>query len=314
MIIETAQRFAAGRSDMEFLPPLFIAGEAHREILAEEVAAAGVNPSAVLLEPMGRNTAAAALASALAAMEFAPGAKVLLLPADHLIRDLDAFLEAIGRTGEVVNDCIVTFGMSPTGPETGFGYIEQGAAISEGVFGIASFKEKPDRETAEAYLESGGFSWNSGIFFYSPEVLVAEFEALQPEMLKHVRDAYESARRDGPELLLDPEAFSKVEKSPIDIAIMEQTRKGAVAPCSIDWADVGSWAEYWRLSERDGDGNATEGSVLIEDVTNSLIRSDDGVHVSVCGVSDVIVIATRDNVMVLPRSEAQRVKELIPKS
>lgn len=314
MIVETAHRFREPGHGLTFTAPIFVAGEPHRSILQEEVEAAGITPAAIVLEPMGRNTAAAAAVAALVAMEVAPDAKVLLLPADHLIRDLDAFHAAIARTSSVVEDSIVTFGMSPTAPETGFGYIEQGTEITDGVFRIASFKEKPDRETAQGYLDAGGYSWNSGIFFYSPEVLIAEFEALQPELIAQVRQAVQHGRKTGQELLLDADQFAKVESLPVDIAIMEKTQKGAVAPCAIDWADVGSWAEYWRLSEKDNSGNALEGSVIVEDVENALVRAEPGMQVSVCGVSDVIVIATRDNVLVLPRAEAQRVKQLIPKS
>lgn len=313
MIVETAKRFGADRDGLAYTSPIFVLGESHRDILYAEVEAAGIAPAAVVLEPMGRNTAAAAAAAALTAMEFAPDAKVLLLPADHLIRDLDAFHAAIARTRDAVEESIVTFGMAPTAPETGFGYIEQGEAIGDGVFRIASFKEKPDRETAQGYLDAGGYSWNSGIFFYAPEVLLAEFEAHQPDLLAGVRAALEGGGRDGTEILLDAGTFAGVKSLPIDIAIMEKTSRGAVAPCSIDWADVGSWAEYWRLSGKDSGGNALEGSVLTENVENSLIRSAPGMHVSVCGVSDLIVIATRDHVLVLPKDEAQRVKQLIPK-
>lgn len=312
MIVETAKRFASDAKGIAFLPPLFVAGEGHRDILAGEVEAAGMAPMAMILEPVARNTAAAALAAALVAMETAPGAKVLLLPADHVIRDVEAFHSAIARAGKVVEDSIVTFGMSPTAPETGFGYIEQGDAISEGVFQIASFKEKPDSETAKGYLAKGGYSWNSGIFFYSPEVLVSEFEALQPEILNSVRAAVERARRDGGELLLDEDAFSEVKKAPIDIAIMEKTSRGVVVPCSIGWADVGSWSEYWRLSEKDADGNAVQGSVLVTDVTNTLVRAEPGIHVSVAGLDNLVIVATKDSVLVLPMDRAQDVKALIP--
>lgn len=313
MIVETARRFTSDFDGLTVLPPIVIAGASHKDVVQAQFEEAGISPSAIILEPMGRNTAAAAAVAALVAQRQSPGAMVLLLPADHLIKDLESFKSAIQLASEVVGQSIVTFGMSPTGPETGFGYIQQGPAIRDGVFQISSFKEKPDHATAERYLASGDYSWNSGIFFYSPDVLLAEFETHEPDMLELVRQSLDLGDRVGAEVHLDDRAFAQIEGRPVDIAIMEKTEKGAVVPCAIDWADVGSWAEYWRLSAKDGSGNATEGSVLLEDVENALVRSEDGMHVSVCGVSDVIVIATRDNVLVLPRSHAQRVKDLIPR-
>ncbi len=312
MIIDTAKRFGGSHEALEFLAPMFIAGQAHGGLLAEALQGAGITPSAVILEPVARNTAAVALVAALGAMERAPGAKVLLAPADHVIREIAAFHDALVRTSEAVEDSIVTFGMAPTGPETGFGYIEHGAALADGVFRIASFKEKPDLETAQAYLDSGGYSWNSGIFFFAPEVLVGEFEALQPELLSAVRAAYDKAKRDGETIELDPEAFAKADAKPVDIAIMEKTGKGVVAPCSIGWADVGSWSEYWRLSDKDADANALEGAVLARDVTNTLVRVEDGVQVSIAGVDNLIVVVTKGKVMILPTDRAQDVKSLIP--
>lgn len=312
MIMETAARFLGAAGSAEFLPPLFVAGEAHRDVLRSELEAAGIEPSLVALEPVGRNTAAVAACVAVIAAERFPGAEVLLLPADHVIGDIAAFRDAIQRAGDAVATSIVTFGMSPTGPETGYGYIEQGAAIDDGVFRIASFKEKPDRRTAQEYLDAGGYSWNSGIFYFRPEILIEEFEAYAPETLMLARQAIERGAAVGRELTFDTEAFAAIDPTPLDIAIMEKTKKGAVAPCSIGWADVGSWAELWRLSQKDEHGNATEGDVLMDGVLNSMVRAEDGVQVSVCGISDVIVVATREHVLVLPRSEAQRVKDLIP--
>ncbi len=312
MIVETACRFAPDNGDLAWLPPILVGGADQRAVLLGQFEAARIATSAVVLEPIARNTAPAAIAAALMAQEAAPGAKVLLAPADHVIGDLPAFRRAVARAAAVVDRSIVTFGMEPTGPETGFGYIQQGAVIRDGVFQISSFKEKPDRQTADRYLASGDYTWNSGIFFFSPEVLLAEFEAYEPEMLELVRRSIAQGRRDGAEWLLDQDAFAQIEPKPIDIAIMEKTSKGAVVPCSIDWADVGSWAEYWRLSEKDEHGNSSEGSVLLKDVRDALVRSEDGVHVSVCGLSDIVVIATREHVLVLPRSRAQEVKDLIP--
>lgn len=314
MIVETAKRFVAGGNGVEFLPPIVIAGAAHGALVTEQLGAAGITPSAIVLEPMGRNTAAAAAVAALAAQQTDPEAMVLLCPADHIVGDPAAFHAAIAQTGSVVSERIVTFGMTPTAPETGFGYIKQGPELTGGVYAIEAFKEKPVREVAERYIAEGGYSWNSGVFFYSPGVMLEEFEALQPGVLAGSRAAMEKGVSDGSLLYLDEPAFAALESLPVDIAIMERTSRGAVAPCSVGWADVGSWSEYWRLSEKDAGENALEGSVIAQEVGRSLVRAEPGVHVSVRGLKDIIVVATGDSVMVMPMSEAQNVKGLIPKS
>lgn len=311
MIVETVERFRGASDVCSFLPPIVVAGAGHRDIIAGQFAEAGVRPLATILEPVGRNTAAAAAAAALMAQEKAPGAKVLLLPSDHVIADPAAFRAAIGLACEHLKQSIITFGISPSEPETGLGYIRRGEALGDGVFEIASFTEKPDRATAEQFLASGEYSWNSGMFLFAPEVLLAEFEVHQPEMLALVRAALAAADVDGDEVLLDAGAFGRISAQPLDVAIMERTSRGAVIPCSIGWADVGCWSEYWRLSGKDALGNATRGTVTLSDVSNALVHSGDGVRVSVCGLSDVVVIATGDSVLVLPRSRAQEVRELV---
>jgi mannose-1-phosphate guanylyltransferase / mannose-6-phosphate isomerase len=311
MIEETALRLSGRHGDIEFLAPVIIAGEAHRELLHQLLQGSGVKPSALVFEPMGRNTAAAAAVAALAAQEIDPDALVVLTPADHLVSRPQDLVAAIGRAASVARDRIVTFGIAPTGPETGYGYIRQGDAVGDGVYGIARFTEKPQAEEAGRYLKEGGYSWNAGIFFFHPRTMLEEFAACAPEIGEAARKAFKAARRDGVEIHLDRDAFAAVPAQPVDIAVMERTKRAAVAPCDIGWADVGSWAELWRLSEKDGQGNAVSGSATLLDADNNLIRGE-GIHISAIGVSDLVVIATPDAVLIMPRERAQDVKKVIP--
>jgi mannose-1-phosphate guanylyltransferase/mannose-6-phosphate isomerase len=313
LIEETASRLRGVHDDLDFLPPIVIAGEGHRELVAETLSASGIAPAVVVLEPMGRNTAATAALAAMIAAEVDPAALVLLTPADHVVADPAAFLAAIRAGAPVARDRIVTFGIAPDRPETGYGYIRSGEKLAEGVYAIAAFEEKPVLETAERYLREGGFSWNSGVFFFDPTVMLDEFAAAGAA---DIRDGAGAAlargRREGTNIHLDRALFVAVRAQPIDIAVMQKTKRAAVVPCDIGWADVGSWSELWRLSEQDGQGNVTTGSVTLVDGANNLVRAE-GVHVSALGVEDLIIVATKDAVLILPRHRAQEVKSLIPK-
>ncbi|MFT3721996.1 MAG: sugar phosphate nucleotidyltransferase [Hyphomonadaceae bacterium] len=311
MIEETALRLSGRHGEIEFLPPVIIAGAGHRELVAELLAQAGVTPSAVVLEPEGRNTAATAALAAFIAAEIDPGAYVLLVPADHLVARPDALMAAIQAAVPVVSDRIVTFGIKPTGPETGYGYILQADAISPGVHHLAEFKEKPDLSVAEQYYRDGRYSWNSGMFFFSPALLLEEFAIAAADIRDGAREALVRAERKGRDILLHGPSFAAVRKEAVDRAVMEKTRRAAVAPCDIGWADVGSWAELWRLSDKDASGNAVSGPVTIVGSDNNLIRSE-GIQISALGVSDLIIVAHGNSVLVMPRSLAQDVKKVIP--
>jgi mannose-1-phosphate guanylyltransferase / mannose-6-phosphate isomerase len=311
LIGETALRLQGVHGDLEFLPPVILCGERHADLVVEHLAAAGVAPAAVVLEPEGRNTAATAALAALVARQLDPEARVLLMPADHLVRDPTAFKDAVARADALVDQRIVTFGIEPTGPETGYGYIKQGEALAPGVFAIGRFTEKPARDVAEGYLAEGGYSWNSGVFFFSPDVMLEEFGVGAAAIRDGALEALERGERSGNEFRLDAATFKRVPSEPVDIAVMEKTRRGAVAPCSIGWADIGSWSEVWRLGEKDKDGNVAQGSVRILDGSDNLVVAN-GLHVSICGVEDLIVVATPEAVIVLPKDRAQDVKKLIP--
>jgi mannose-1-phosphate guanylyltransferase/mannose-6-phosphate isomerase len=316
MIEETALRLsgrhALGSGDeVQFLQPIVIAGERHRGVVSQLLAASNIQPAAIVLEPEGRNTAATAALAAFMAQELDPSALVVLAPADHLVENPKALVAAIVSATPIVAERIVTFGIRPTGPATGYGYIRHGAQLASGVYEIAEFREKPDRATAEGYLAQGGYSWNAGIFYFSPKLMLEEFAENAPDIRAGAATALRRASRIDGEIMLDPVAFAAVRSEAIDRAVMEKTKRGAVAPCDPGWADVGSWQELWRLSAKDENGNAITGSAVMLDASNNLVRGE-GVHVSVVGVSDLVIVATRDSVLIIPRDRAQEVKSVIP--
>ncbi len=309
MIQDTAARFDGGR-DLTFLPPVVICNRRHGALARDQLSATGIEPAAVIMEPFGRNTACVAAMAAHWAKEHAPDALVLLLPADHVIADPEGFRRVIAKAATGAKSHIVTFGIEPQGPETGYGYIQRGEPLYDGVFRVARFVEKPNQATAEGYLAKGGYSWNAGIFLYAPEILLAEAQSFCPAIKAAAIAALAGAARDGVFIDLDAETFAACPSEPIDTAVMEKTDKAAVAPCDIGWADVGSWSELWRQGPRDADQNFVKGEVLSVETEGSLIWSD-GPSVSVLGVSDLIVIATTDHVLVLPKDRAQDVKKIV---
>jgi mannose-1-phosphate guanylyltransferase/mannose-6-phosphate isomerase len=296
-----------------FAAPLVVANQEHRFIIAEQLRALGITDATIVLEPKGRNTAPAAAIAALSAMQRDPEACILIMPADHAIQDVEAFQAAV-ETGARAAQAgrFVLFGMRPTDPATGYGYIRMGAALAEapGVHQVAAFVEKPERATAETYLASGDYLWNGGIFLLPAQALVDEFERLAPDLLAHAKAALREASRDIDFLRLDPTAFSKCPSISIDYAIMEKTERAVVVPADFGWTDVGSWSALWDVGEKDQAGNVSVGDVVAEGVTNSYLRSD-GPIVAALGVEDLIVVATPDVVLVTPKSRDQDVKLLV---
>lgn len=308
LFAEAVARVSGETDALSFAPPIVLCNSNHKPWVDVQLAEIGASASAIVFEPVARNTAAtAALAAALAA-EIDPDALVLLLPADHVIADREAFLATIARAAPFARERIVTFGVEPTRPDTGYGYIKSGAPLGDGVFAIDCFREKPKRDVAEAYLAEGGYSWNAGMFFFHPPTMLEEFFA-NADIRDHALAALSAARREGAEIRLDAELFARARTMPLDTAVMEHTRKGAVAPCAIGWADVGAWDEIWRLADRDSHGNANQGDVFVIDSSDNFLRGD-GVKVCVSGVSDLIVVATPDVVIVVPRDRAQDVRSL----
>lgn len=305
MIQETALRLVG----TEYLAPVAICGRGHRDLVMSQLEAIGKAPQGVILEPFGRNTAAVAAMAALAGQEIDPEALVLLVPADHVIAKPWAFHESVIAAAETARERIVTFGITPAHPETGFGYIERGESLSDGIFEIKKFWEKPNLETATRYVEGGRHDWNAGIFLFSPQVMLEELSLYAPEVLAACVDAYKKAHRDGVIISLDEEAFGQVPSISVDYAVMENTSRSAVIPCDIGWADVGGFAELWRLGEKDASANHVKGEAILIESENCLIRNDGGPVVAVIGMSDIMVISTEAGILIAPLSRAQDVKK-----
>jgi mannose-1-phosphate guanylyltransferase/mannose-6-phosphate isomerase len=305
---ETARRLRGQSATLSFTAPIILCNLAHTALVRQHLMRADVTPAAIVTEPVARNTAAVGAVAAALAAEIDPNALVLLVPADHIITNASAFRAAIERAAPFARERIITFGISPDRPATGYGYIKRGAELGDGVFAIDSFREKPSAETAAAWLAEGGYSWNAGIFLFHPATLLAEFDA-SADIRDAALAALEAARRDNDEIRLDATLFSQVPAQPLDIAVMEKTARAAVVPCDIGWADVGAWDEIWRITPQDDAGNAVQGRVVALDARNNLLRSD-GPKLCVAGVNDLIVIATKDAVIVVPRDRAQDVKLL----
>lgn len=293
-----------------FDAPIVIGNNDHRFLMGEQLAEIGVEPAAILLEPMGRNTAAPAAMAAIIAAEQDPDALVLLLPSDHLIGREDVFLKAIeDATDAAKNGKIVTFGITPTEPNTGYGYIRLGPGETS-VRDVDAFVEKPDLETARQFLSEGNYVWNAGIFLYSASGMISAFEAHQPALLADIRAAMETRSRDLDFTRLDPDAFAKLENISIDYAIMERADNVACVPMSPDWDDLGSWSAIAGVLDKDENGNSGIGDTRFLGSDNCLAYADEGL-VSVIGLQDVFVISTRDSVLVAHKDKAQDVKKIV---
>jgi mannose-1-phosphate guanylyltransferase / mannose-6-phosphate isomerase len=309
LLQETVRRVA---DDGRFLVPLLVANEEHRFIIAEQMREISVKPHALLLEPVGRNTAPAACVAALALSESEPDPLMLVMPSDHTITDTEAFLVATDLAATAARDgALVALGITPERPETGYGYIRRGEALkTKGVFAVSEFVEKPGPKRAKQYLASGEYSWNSGLFMFSARLYIDELERLRPTMVAACRRALAEGRRDSDFIRLDKDAFSACDSDSIDYAVMEKTRRAAVVPVAMGWSDIGSWDALWEMSAKDGNGNSLEGNVLAEDTRNCYLRSEAGLLAAI-GVEDLVVVGTADAVMVAPRNRTQEVKKLV---
>ena len=310
LLQEAALRVSDGA---RFAAPLLISNDDHRFIVAEQVRLAGLSPAAIILEPLGRNTAPACCVAALMLAATSPDALMLVMPSDHAIADLASFQSAVALAAETAaKGRLVTFGITASRPETGYGYIKRGKAIAgiNGAFDVAGFVEKPDRARAETYVASGDYAWNSGIFLFPVALLLQELERLQPAMVAACKDAIGNAKRDLDFLRLDREAFAKAPSDSIDYAVMEHTAHAAVVPVEMGWSDVGTWDAMWLVGDKDDAGNVTAGDVIAEDTKNSYLRAETGL-LAVLGVDDLVVVATSDAVMVARRDRAQDIKKIV---
>ena len=307
---DTMLQLTAGRAvGDDYAAPIVVANARHADLVEEQLAAIGATPQALILEPMGRNTAPAI---ALAAIAAGGGSDALLvMPSDHVIADLAAFHAAIAAALPLVDDgWLVTFGINPDAPETGYGWIKIGEAIAHGVHRVDRFVEKPPRDKAEAMLASGDHAWNGGIFLFRADTYLAALAAFAPGILAATEAAMAHAERAGTRIYPDADAFAASPDDSIDYAVMEKAARVAVAPVAMGWNDVGSWDALHAISAQDGDGNAHRGDVLAVDTDGCFVRSD-GIRISLVGVSDLIVVASGNDVLIMPRGRSQEIKKLI---
>ncbi|QGX96771.1 mannose-1-phosphate guanylyltransferase/mannose-6-phosphate isomerase (plasmid) [Roseovarius faecimaris] len=297
-----------------FDAPMVLTGADFRFIVTEQMAQSGKQAQAILIEPEGRNTAPAILAAAKWLEAHRPDTLMLVAPSDHAIPDAAGFRAAV-RAASAAAEAgrLVTFGITPTRPETGYGYIElSDPAQAEGVQPVARFVEKPDRATAEQMLATGGYLWNGGIFLFSPAALIAAFEAHAPGLLPPVTAALEEGRHDLDFLKLDPEAWAGAEEISIDHAIMERSDRISVQPWAGAWSDLGDWRAVSEQLPQDASGNALTGAVSTIDCESSLLYAEDGGPELVgVGLRDLLVVAMRDAVLVADRNAAQKVKDVV---
>jgi mannose-1-phosphate guanylyltransferase/mannose-6-phosphate isomerase len=292
--------------------PIVVANEEHRFLVAEQLRQVGAPTPAILLEPVGRNTAPAIAAAALQATADGEDPLLLVLPSDHVVRDVEAFRAVVRRASAAAEQgALVTFGIHPDAPETGFGYIQSEAEQSpdNGIFKVLRFVEKPDIATARAYLAEGNYSWNSGMFLFRASRYLQELERLRPDILIAVRTAFATARHDGDFVRLDHQAFAACPSESIDYAVMEKTDAAMVVPVDIGWSDVGSWSALWDVAERDADGNAHLGDVIAVDTRNSYAYARR--LVALVGVDDLVVVETDDAVLVARKDRVQEVKQVV---
>ncbi|MFN5194520.1 MAG: mannose-1-phosphate guanylyltransferase/mannose-6-phosphate isomerase [Cyanobacteriota bacterium] len=311
-LLQQTYRRLEGLADLG--APLLICNEDHRFIVAEQMRQIDVEPAGILLEPMGRNTAPAVAVAALQATSRGEDPLLLVLAADHVIRRPEAFRATVAAGIEAASaGRLVTFGIVPTAPETGYGYIEAAEPLSQGQQGpvaIARFVEKPDRQTAEGFLATGRFTWNSGMFLFRASAILAELERLAPEVVSACRNAVDHDSADLEFLRLEREAFANCPSVAIDVAVMEKTDRGAVLPLNAGWSDVGSWSALWETADRDQQGNVVRGRVISQDSRNCYLRSEHRLVVGL-GVEDLVVVETDDVVLVAHRDRAQEIKGIV---
>lgn len=292
--------------------PIVVASEDHRFLAADQLLEAGVEGATIVLEPLARNTAPAIALGALQALEQDDDALLLVLPADHLIGDTRSFVNVVTQAVPLAEQgWLVTFGIRPERPETGFGYIRRAEPIDGHGFAVQQFVEKPDLTTAQSYLDDGNYDWNSGMFLFKASRYLEELASFAPEMLAAVREAHAKATSDLDFVRIDRDAFARVRDDSIDYAVMEKTRRAAVIPVSCGWSDIGSWSALWLTGEKDPQGNLLEGDTLAIDTENSLLRSHQRHLIASVGVKDLIVVTTPDATLVAHRDAAQDVKKIV---
>jgi mannose-1-phosphate guanylyltransferase / mannose-6-phosphate isomerase len=307
MLQETVLRLAgiAGAT-----PPIVVCNEAHRFTVAEQIRALGLSPSAILLEPMGRNTAPAVALAALKAIDMDPSAVMVVAPADHVIRDPRGFQTAADIAARLALDGkLVTFGIVAHAPETGYGYIRRGEGAGP-AYPVAQFTEKPPLDVAQQFVASGDYYWNSGMFVFQASRYLAELKLFAPDILEASTAAYKAAQIDLDFVRIDKSEFAKCRSESIDYAVMEKTRDALVLPLDAGWSDVGSWSSLFDALPADEEGNVLQGDVLVHDTHDCYVHSTSRL-VTAVGMDDHIIVETKDAVLVAPKERVQDVKELV---
>ncbi|WP_272513508.1 mannose-1-phosphate guanylyltransferase/mannose-6-phosphate isomerase [Providencia sp. PROV215] len=291
--------------------PIVICNNDHRFMVAEQLRDINITSASIILEPVSRNTAPAIALAALKAMEEGNDPLLLVLAADHVITNIEAFNKIVlSAQNAAEENMLITFGVIPTHAETGYGYIKQGKKLSSNLFEVDEFVEKPDIETANSYLTSGSFSWNSGIFLFKASTYLNELKKYSPKIFHCCCNAINSAYDDLDFIRISKDIFSDCPNDSINYAVMEKTRKAAVIPMSVGWSDVGSWSALWDVQNKDSNGNVIRGDTLIENSTNSYIYAKNKL-VAAIGVNDLIIVETKDAVLVVNKNHVQDVKNIV---
>jgi mannose-1-phosphate guanylyltransferase/mannose-6-phosphate isomerase len=307
MLQETVRRL----NGLACEPPVVVCNAEHRFMVAEQLREECPVRPEIILEPAGRNTAPAIALAALQVSQRNPEALLLVLPADHHIVHPKPFCEAVSRAAaQAQAGALMTFGVVPTRAETGYGYVRSGDGFGEGLFQLAEFVEKPDLATAQAYLASGEYYWNSGMFLFRADRYLEELALFQPAILSACEAAMAAAERDLDFIRPLESAFLASPADSIDYAVMEKTTHGGVAALDCGWSDVGAWSALWELGESDDQGNVTEGDVVLQDARGSFVRSESRL-VTALGIEDLVVVETPDAVMVSPKHRVQDIKQLV---
>src|SRR5471030_1618466 len=294
--------------------PIVVTNNEQRFLVAEQLREVGTAPSSIVLEPVGRNTAPAIAVAALLALRSSPDALLLVLPSDHVILNEAAFARITESAADVAkDDYLVTFGINPTEPHTGYGYIRRGSKIgaTDGAFGVAESVEKPDADKAARFIEEGGYYWNSGMFLLKASTYMEELRRYEPEVARQTVLSLELAKRDEDFLRLDPGAFHDCPSVSVDYAVMERTdRASVIAAADLGWNDIGSWTALAEIAESDDAGNTLLGDVLVENVTNSYIRAEHRM-VAAIGIDNIVIVETADAILVTHRDSTQDVKKIV---
>ena len=308
MLQETVARVANGE---RFTPPIMLCNSDHRFLIAAQMQEAGAAHGGIILEPAGRNTAPAVALAALHAAE-TPDALLLVLSADHMIAKPEAFHAAIESAAVAAREGhLVTFGIEPDSPSTGYGYIRVGSTdVAPGVKSVEQFVEKPDLATAEGFLADGGYRWNAGMFLFRADRYLEELERHAPDILAQCRKAMSGAVVDLDFIRPDSPAFLACRSDSIDYAVMEKSDRAAVAPCDLGWSDIGSWGQLWEVGAKDSEGNVLVGDTMVEGSNGCYIRSEDKL-VAAVGVDDLVIVSTPDAVLVTRKDKAQDVKNIV---